>query len=88
MPGVRAVITRWETLDETNQLALARAALDRAISIVAGRAEALAGEMENGIIADQGGADALRLFASLTRCASLTADTMFAQMSHGQVGHG
>ena len=84
---MRAVTTRWETLDETNQLALARAALDRAISIVAGRAETLAAEMETGVIADHGGADALRLFATLTRF-SQTPDVLSSQISHGQVGHG
>ncbi len=82
-----AVDIRWETLDETNQLALARAALDRAINIVASRAEALADEMAQGTVADQGGVDALRLFASLTRCASEMRGALFAQMSHGQVGH-
>ena len=80
--------TPWEILDESNQLALARAALDRAISIVAERAETLADEMQDGVIADQGGVDALRLFASLTRCASLLRDASFSQMSHGLVGHG
>ncbi len=78
----------WEALDERNQLALARAALDRAIRIVADRAETLADEMESGVIHDQGGVDALRLFASVTRCASLTMDSIYSQLSHGQVGHG
>lgn len=78
----------WETLDERNQLALARAALDRAIRIVAERAEVLADEMESGTITDQGGVDALRLFASVTRCDSVVMDPTFSQTAHGQVGHG
>ena len=80
--------TRWEILDESSQLALARAALDRAIGIVACRAETLADEMQKGTIVDQGGVDALRLFASLTRGASLNHGAAFSQMSHGLVGHG
>jgi hypothetical protein len=81
------VTTSWECLDERNQLALARAALERAIGVVAGRAETLASEMESGTIADQGGAEALRLFATLTRCASITADAIYSQIAHGQAGH-
>jgi hypothetical protein len=85
--GLRAVITPWESLDEPNQLALARAALERAIGIVAGRAETLANEMESGTVADQGGVEALRLFAALTRCASITADAIYSRIAHGQTGH-
>lgn len=81
------MITPWESLDECHQLALARAALERAVGIVAGRAEMLATEMECGTITDQGGAEALRLFAMLTRCANLTADAIFSQIAHGQTGH-
>jgi hypothetical protein len=66
---------------------LARAALERAIGIVAGWAEVLATEMETGTIADHGGAEALRLFAMLTRCANITADAIFGQIAHGQAGH-
>ncbi len=77
---------RWDSLDEPDQLALSRAALDRAISIVAGRAESLASEMEHGSVADRGGVDALRLFAILTRFAGpegpRTPDTF------GHAGHG
>ena len=77
----------WESLDERSQLALSRAALDRAIGIIACRAESLACEIESGGIPDQGGVEALRLFASLTRCASLSASAIYGQIAHGQVGH-
>lgn len=77
----------WESLDERSQLALARQALDRAIGIVAERAETLASELETGSIADYGGVEALRLFASLTRTASVTMDAVHCQISHGQIGH-
>ena len=77
----------WEVLDERSQLALARSALDRAIGIVAGRAETLAVEIESGSIADQGGVEALRLFASLTRCASLISGELHGRIAHGRSGH-
>ena len=76
----------WETLSERSQLDLARSALDRAIGIVASRAESLAGEMENGGVADRGGVEALRLFATLTRCASLAMGDIYSRISHGQTG--
>ncbi len=78
----------WDSLDERSQLALSRAALDRAIGIVACRADSLASEIESGCIPDQGGVEALRLFASLTRCSSLSASAIYGQIAHGQVGHG
>ena len=77
----------WESLDERSQLALSRAALDRAIGIIACRAESLAREIENGGVPDQGGVEALRLFASLTRCASASASAIYGQIAHGLVGH-
>ncbi len=78
----------WESLDERDQLALARQALDRAVGIVAERAEALANELENGAIADHGGVEALRLFASLTRGAPvITPEAIYSQITHGRVGH-
>ena len=77
----------WKSLDERSQLALARSALDRAVGIVASRAEMLAGEIENGGIVDQGGVEALRLFAALTRCASLAPGEIFSQIAHGQTGN-
>ena len=78
----------WESLDERDQVALARQALDRAVRIVTARAEQLADELERGSIADHGGVDALRLFAGLTRCTpTITPEAIHSQISHGQVGH-
>nr|WP_321985044.1 hypothetical protein [uncultured Lichenicoccus sp.] len=79
---------RWDSLDEPDQLALSRAALDRAITIVAGRAESLASEMELGAVADRGGAEALRLFAILTRVARPSPERERAIGMRGQIGHG
>ena len=85
---MRAVNITWESLDERDQLALARQALDRAIGIVADRAETFANELESGTIADRGGIDALRMFASLTRCTSMiTPEAIHSRIAHGQVGH-
>ena len=81
------MVTSWDSLEEPSQLALSRAALERAVGIVADRAETLANEIERGCIADRGGVEALRLFATLTRCASMAADGMRGQMAHGLVGH-
>ena len=60
----------WTLLSEPLQLALSREAMRRAVDIVAEQAEALAGEIRMGSIADRGGADALRLFASVIRVTS------------------
>ena len=79
--------TSWDSLEEPSQLALSRAALERAVGIVANRAETLANEIECGSIVDRGGVEALRLFATLTRCASVAAGGIHSQMAHGQVGH-
>ena len=43
------------------------AALHRAAQTIAGQAETLAGEIENGSLADRGGPDALRLLAAVVR---------------------
>ena len=82
----RIVIT-WDSLDERSRLALSRAALDRAIGLVASHADSLARDIESGCIPDQGGVEALRLFASLTRCSSLSASAIYGQIAHGLVGH-
>ena len=79
---------RWDSLDEPDQLALSHAALERAIAIVAGRAESLASEMEHGSVADRGGAEALRLFAILTRFVSPCTENEPSFGMWGQVGHG
>jgi hypothetical protein len=81
------VSTSWDSLEERSQLALSHAALERAIGIVAERAETLASEIEGGSIVDRGGVEALRLFAAVTRCASITANGIYSQMAHGLVGH-
>lgn len=57
----------WEALPDDLQLTLAREALRRAAETIAGQAEALAGEIEIGGLADRGGAEALRLLAAVVR---------------------
>jgi hypothetical protein len=57
----------WNALSEDMQLALSQEALLRAADTIAGQAEALAGEMECGGLADRGGPDALRLLARVVR---------------------
>ena len=57
----------WNALPDTLQLALSRDALRRATETLAEHAEVLATEMEHGILYDKGGADALRLFATVVR---------------------
>ncbi len=57
----------WDVLSDETQLALSRAALVLAVQTVAGQAEMLALEMENGGLADRGGPNALRLFAAVLR---------------------
>ncbi|HVC59086.1 MAG TPA: hypothetical protein VND19_01825 [Acetobacteraceae bacterium] len=59
--------TEWHSLSNEAQLTLARAALNRAAATIAGQAELLAEEIENGAISDPGGADALRLLAAVVR---------------------
>ena len=57
----------WTTLNDDQQLALAREALRRAAETLADHAEVLAAEMDQGTLADRGGPDALRLFAAVIR---------------------
>ena len=57
----------WTTLSEETQLRLATAALRRATARVAMQADGLADMFDEGCLSDQGGADALRLFARLLR---------------------
>lgn len=63
----------WHDFSEQQQLALSREALRRAAETLAGHAELLAREMEGGALLDQGGPDALRLFASVVRATSTDA---------------
>jgi hypothetical protein len=57
-------------LSDELQLELAGQALVRAAETLAGQAECLAAEMDGGTLADQGGPEALRLFAAVVRVAS------------------
>jgi hypothetical protein len=57
----------WHDLPDDLQLTLSREALRRAAETLADHAELLAGEMEAGTLLDQGGPDALRLFAAVVR---------------------
>ena len=57
----------WNSLPDELQLDLAGQALIQAAAIIAGQAECLASEMEDGALADQGGPDALRLLAAVVR---------------------
>ena len=57
----------WDGLPDDLQLVLAREAMRRAAETIAGQAEALAGEIEFGGLADRGGPEALRLLAAVVR---------------------
>jgi hypothetical protein len=61
------LVARWEDLPDEVQLMLSSQALLRAADIIARQAEALAGEIENGGLADLGGSEALRLLAAVIR---------------------
>ncbi|MDJ0389766.1 hypothetical protein QMO56_16765 [Roseomonas sp. E05] len=63
----------WHDFSEQQQLALSQEALRRAAETLAGHAELLAREMEGGALLDQGGPDALRLFAAVVRATSTDA---------------
>lgn len=65
--------TTWNDFSEQQQLAFSQEALRRAADILAGHAELLAREMQGGALLDQGGPDALRLFASVVRATSADA---------------
>ena len=57
----------WDSLSEPLQVMLAGAALRRALVTAAHHAESLASAMEQGVLEDCGGPDALRLFAAMMR---------------------
>ena len=57
----------WTNLSDDAQLTLARQALQNAFEVIAGQAESLAGEFDEGALADRGGAEALRLLVALVR---------------------
>ncbi len=69
----------WNALPDDLQLTLSREALRRAAETLAGHAELLASEMEDGCLIDQGGPEALRLFAAVVRATNNEA--------FGTVGH-
>ncbi|WP_458095960.1 hypothetical protein [Roseomonas sp. WA12] len=61
------VPSTWHSLPDDLQLTLSREALRRAAETLAEHAELLASEMDSGTLLDQGGPEALRLFASVVR---------------------
>jgi len=61
------MITEWNALPETLQLYLAQQAFRQAAETIAGQAEVLAQEFDEGGLADRGGAEALRLMAAIVR---------------------
>ena len=63
------MLSDWTLLSDNLQLMLSRQALDRANDTVADQAEILAAEMENGMLPDCGGPEALRLLAAVIRVA-------------------
>lgn len=63
------MLADWNMLSEDLQLVLSREALRRASDMIAEQAEALAREMECGVLVDRGGPDALRLLAAVVRVA-------------------
>ena len=69
----------WHDFTEQQQLALSQEALRRAAETLASHAEVLAREMEGGALIDQGGPEALRLFAAVVRATSTDA---FGPVTH------
>ncbi len=67
------MVREWNMLSDEQQLLLAREALRRAAETIAGQAEVLAAEMEEGGLLDRGGPDALRLLAHVVRVNGLDA---------------
>ena len=61
------MIADWNALPETLQLYLAQQAFHQAAETIAGQAEVLAVEFDDGTLADRGGAEALRLMAAIVR---------------------
>ena len=61
------MLSDWNLLSDDLQLTLSQAALYRAAETIAGKAEVLAREIEDGSLNDRGGPDALRLLARIVR---------------------
>lgn len=60
-------LSSWYELPTDVQLALAQGAMQKAAALLAEQAELLATEMDAGTLLDQGGPEALRLFAAVVR---------------------
>jgi hypothetical protein len=67
MGHIFPMIADWNTLPEGLQLYLAQQAFLQAAETIAAQAEVLAQEFEAGMLADRGGAEALRLMAAIVR---------------------
>jgi hypothetical protein len=65
--GKWPMLSDWNQLSDDLQLVISRAALDRAAETIAGQAEILAREIEDGALRDRGGPEALRLLARIVR---------------------
>jgi hypothetical protein len=63
------MLRNWNELSDELQMTLTREALRRAAETIADQAEMLAAEMECGLLADEGGIEALRLLAAVVRFA-------------------
>ncbi len=63
------MLADWNHLSDALQLTVTRAALRHAAHSIAVQAEALAVEIEDGVLTDRGGPDALRLLAAVVRLA-------------------
>ena len=61
------MIADWNALSEPLQLYLAQQAFRQAAETIAGQADVLADEFDAGMLADRGGAEALRLMAAIVR---------------------
>ena len=66
----------WNLLSDDLQLTLSQAALYRAAETIAGQAEILAREIEDGALNDRGGPDALRLLARIVRLSGVKSSGM------------
>ena len=79
------MLNNWNALPDELQLALSQEALFRAAETIAGQAELLAGEIENGGLADNGGPEALRLLAAIVRVTR--PESAFGDYAEGVAGH-
>ncbi|WP_084698685.1 hypothetical protein [Muricoccus aerilatus] len=62
-----AELNSWQELAVDVQLALAQGAMQKAAALLAEHAELLAAEMDAGALHEEGGPEALRLFAAVVR---------------------